>query len=368
MGGVRGNCRSSYWSTPRRGVHAHGLQEATDWNFGFCRKAAQRSAREQPGSRPSARFILEIDVGERLPVLVADDEADGVVLGDGPRRREAAGGGHGADEIGGPAAGRTQRPRLGRRGAVYGRVPCDLATLARWCAMTHTRHLVAVLILAVAIAGSAVGGPFEDGAAAIERGDYVTAMRLLRPLADQGVAKAQGMVGAIYEKGAGVPQDYAAAMSWYRRAADQGHALAQTSVGAMYALGEGVPQDYGEAIKWFRKAADQGEPHAEMKLGAAYELGSGVPQDSAAAARWFRKAADQGNAKSQRILGAMYADGRGVPQDYVAAHMWFNLAAAGGDKDATEFRDRVANLMTPAQIAEAQKLAREWEPLSSHPR
>ena len=130
----------------------------------------------------------------------------------------------------------------------------------------------------------------------------------------------------------------------------------------MYASGEGVPQDYSEAIKWFREAADQGEPHAEMKLGAAYENGFGVPQDSATAASWLRKAADQGNAESQRILGAMYRLGLGVPQNYVAAHLWFNLATTGGDKTAAEFRDSVAKLMTPAQIAEAQKLAREWKP------
>jgi uncharacterized protein len=49
-------------------------------------------------------------------------------------------------------------------------------------------------------------------------------------------------------------------------------------------------------------------------------------------------------------------------RDYVRAHMWFNLAAAQGDQDAAKARDDVAKLMTPAQIAEAQKLAREWRP------
>ncbi len=56
----------------------------------------------------------------------------------------------------------------------------------------------------------------------------------------------------------------------------------------------------------------------------------------------------------------MYFLGRGVPQDYVQAHMWLNLAAANGDKDATNFRDRITEQMTAAQIAEAQRLAREW--------
>jgi uncharacterized protein len=57
----------------------------------------------------------------------------------------------------------------------------------------------------------------------------------------------------------------------------------------------------------------------------------------------------------------MYGTGHGVPQDYVIAHMWFNLAAASGDKEAAEVRDMLAAKMTPAQVAEAQKLAREWK-------
>jgi hypothetical protein len=50
------------------------------------------------------------------------------------------------------------------------------------------------------------------------------------------------------------------------------------------------------------------------------------------------------------------------PQDYVIAHMWFNLAAAGGEKGSVHFRDVLAARMMPTQIAEAQKLAREWKP------
>jgi hypothetical protein len=58
----------------------------------------------------------------------------------------------------------------------------------------------------------------------------------------------------------------------------------------------------------------------------------------------------------------MYDNGLGVPQDYVIAHMWFNLAAAGGEIGAPKARAGVAEKMTPAQIAEAQELAREWKP------
>ena len=93
-----------------------------------------------------------------------------------------------------------------------------------------------------------------------------------------------------------------------------------------------------------------------------YANGQGVPQDYAAAVSWYRKAAEQGYAAAQFNLGVMYDKGQGVPQDYVQAHKWWNLAAANGDADAIKSRDIVAKKMTPAQIAEVQKLAREWKP------
>ncbi len=58
----------------------------------------------------------------------------------------------------------------------------------------------------------------------------------------------------------------------------------------------------------------------------------------------------------------MYSKGWGVPQDYVQAHMWYNLAAERGLKLGREYRDSLAKQMTPEQIAEAQRLAREWKP------
>ncbi len=88
----------------------------------------------------------------------------------------------------------------------------------------------------------------------------------------------------------------------------------------------------------------------------AYKLG-----DYATALRIFRQHADQGDANAQHNLGVMYEKGRGVTQDYVQAHMWYNLAARGLLIGRVN-RDLLAKQMTPAQIAEAQKLAREWKP------
>jgi uncharacterized protein len=85
-------------------------------------------------------------------------------------------------------------------------------------------------------------------------------------------------------------------------------------------------------------------------------------RDYAAALRLIRPLAEQGDASAQYNLGVFYDNGLGVPQDYVSALMWLNLSAAQGKEGAATFRDLVARLMTPAQIAEAQKLAREWKP------
>ncbi|HIN12434.1 MAG TPA: sel1 repeat family protein [Acidobacteria bacterium] len=116
-------------------------------------------------------------------------------------------------------------------------------------------------------------------------------------------------------------------------------------------------------------AADQGVAEAQYTLGGIYREGRGVPQDYAEAVRWYRLAADQGYGEGQSDLGAMYFQGRGVVQDYVQSHMWRNLAAlrqTGQDHElSVNARDALASLMTPAQVAEAQRLAREWD--AAHP-
>ena len=196
--------------------------------------------------------------------------------------------------------------------------------------------------------------------------DYAEAARWFRKSADQGGVLAQQFLALMYEEGRGVPQDLAEAARWYRKAADQGDATAQFALGGMYAHGQGVAQDYAEAVRWYRKAADQGFDLAQHELGAMYALGQGVAQNYAEAARWFRKAADQGYVAAQFRLGQLYFSGQGVPQDYVQAHMWVNLAAAHANGDYQQMfaaaRDEVAAKMDAAQIAEAQRLAREWKP------
>ena len=85
-------------------------------------------------------------------------------------------------------------------------------------------------------------------------------------------------------------------------------------------------------------------------------------RDYSTAVRLVRPLAEQGDANAQYNLGVFYDNGLGVPQDKVRAHMWFSLSAAQGRDGAAAFRDLIARRMTPAQIAEAQKLMRDWKP------
>ena len=130
----------------------------------------------------------------------------------------------------------------------------------------------------------------------------------------------------------------------------------------MYEAGNEVPKDLAQAVRWHRKAADQGYSAAQSSLGSMYAFGEGVPKDAVEAAQWYRRAAEQGDAMGQFNLGGRYVDSEGVPKDFVIAYMWFNLAAAQDDSEARARRDYIERQMTPGQIAEAQRLSREWKP------
>src|SRR5882672_947566 len=110
-------------------------------------------------------------------------------------------------------------------------------------------------VLTLGFSGSVFAAPMEDGQAAYDSGDYATALRMWRPLADQGLARAQNNLGVMYENGKGVPLDINEALKWYRLAAEQGYAGAQNNLGMIYALGRIVPRDPVRAYMWFSLAA-----------------------------------------------------------------------------------------------------------------
>jgi len=147
-----------------------------------------------------------------------------------------------------------------------------------------------------------------------------------------------------------------------RKLAVAGNADAQNRLGLLYTDGLSVSQNYERAKLWFTKAAEQGHAGAQVNLGTLYLVGHGFYQSDRQALFWFRNAVEQKEALAFAKLGLLYARGQGVPRDLIQAHMWYNLSAAHRLGQAAELRDALAQQMTPAQIAEAQRLAREWKP------
>ena len=190
----------------------------------------------------------------------------------------------------------------------------------------------------------------------------VEAVKWWRRSAGLGNASAQCNLGNAYANGYGVPKDEAEAEKWDRKAADQGDAMAQYNLGFAYNSGKGVPKDVVEAAKWFRKAADQGYASAQYNLGFACNSGEGVPKNFEEATNWFRKAAKQGMAKAQNSLAWCYVGGHGVPANNISALMLFHLAAAQGDEEGRKSFQWLQSTMTPAQIAEAEQLAKNFRP------
>jgi uncharacterized protein len=124
----------------------------------------------------------------------------------------------------------------------------------RRCSTLAAIALVAAAVV-LGVIEPARAGSMSDALAAYARGDYVAAAKQLTRLAAAGNARAQGLLGFMYEYGHGVPQDYVLAVMWYERGAEQGDPAAQYSLGLMYDKGKGLLPDVVVAHKWLILAA-----------------------------------------------------------------------------------------------------------------
>ena len=192
--------------------------------------------------------------------------------------------------------------------------------------------------------------------------DAAEAVKWYRKAAEQNNPTAQYNLGLCYYKGEGVTKDEVEAVKWYRKAAEQNLAEAQYFLGLCYDTGRGVAKDEVESVKWYRKAAEQNYAKAQFFLGLCYAKGEGVEKDAAEAVTWYRKAAEQGFAQAQHNLGLCYAKGEGVAKHEVEGYQWFLLAAAQGDENAKKNMAISEKWLTREQIAEGQKLARNFKP------
>ena len=120
------------------------------------------------------------------------------------------------------------------------------------------RRFVCFLIVSF-FAAACFGADFATGLSAYQKGDYATAAKEWRPLAQEGSPEAQFNLGLLYIDGQGVPQDYGEALNWFKRSADQDYVKAQLNLGALYSSGKGIKRDYVQAYKWFNICAGKGD-------------------------------------------------------------------------------------------------------------
>ncbi len=198
-----------------------------------------------------------------------------------------------------------------------------------------------------------------------------------KALAEKGDADAQNALGWIYLNGYGVTKDQPEAIKWLTKSVTNGNLQAASRLACHYAFDN--DKNVEEALRWFRFSAERGEVSDQEILALFYQQGGfwpikpDVEKDLTQAAKWYLRAARQGAASSQKAIGKMYAEGEGVPQDFIEAYKWLNIAAASPDKplfkewtsvaeDARAARNKLAQQMTSEQIAEAQRVAREFKP------
>ena len=198
--------------------------------------------------------------------------------------------------------------------------------------------------------------------------DLKQAAKWHRKAAEQGLARAEYQLGLDLAAGDGVEMNKREAVAWFRRAADQNLSEAQYTLGLCYENGKGVNPNEVDAVKWFRKAAERGYLDAQAELGDCYLEGTGVTKDLAEGVKWIRRAAESGCVSAQMSLATCYQRGNGVPKDPVQAYKWFALAASQDDEHGADLRVNLAKLesvLTPEQVAEAQRQAHEFKPVGA---
>ena len=194
--------------------------------------------------------------------------------------------------------------------------------------------------------------------------DYVKALEMLLPIAQNGDSVAQEILGFMYARGDGIPADETAAYQWFALAADAGRTEAQFQLGRIHRDGAGVPRDGKTALYWFGRAAQRGSVDAMNAAGEIYLGRYDVGTDYAAALEWFFHAAEHGSAPAMYNIGTRYALGQGVARDEIEAFKWFELAAKEGigrlrDNAATA-RINLAARLTPMQVQMASVRAQNW--------
>jgi len=163
-------------------------------------------------------------------------------------------------------------------------------------------------------------GSSDPGQSAYAAGRFIEALRIWRPRAEQGDARAAFGIGLLYDLGEGVGQDAAAAYGWYHRAAAAGYVLAEFNIAVLCDSGTGTARNPAEAALWYARVAAHGYARAEYDLAQLYQAGEGVPRNLDMAASWYAAAASHGLSAAALKLASLREERRQATVSPNAAH------------------------------------------------
>ena len=244
----------------------------------------------------------------------------------------------------------------------------------------------------------AVNDPsYQNASKSYQAEDYSSAFHNLYPLAQDGMADAQAILGYMYLYGQGVNKNIPKALLWLNKAADQGVSESYSILGHIYLKGaDGLEKDGQEAKKWFLKASLRGDRQAQFQLaylysheqeGVAYNPNKalkwyklsaqggypnsqhnlaliflsgkgGVKKNPKEALKWFHRAAQQNYKRSQTSLAGLYFIGEVIEQNLAYAHMWAFISSKDDlQGDGVLFLQIIGDYMNDTELKLARKLA-----------
>ena len=191
---------------------------------------------------------------------------------------------------------------------------------------------LAAIVPGAAAAGKSSGAPADDaGFEAYEEGDLARSIAAFTARAARGDPIAQYNLAVIRLRDESTATPLPVALRYLRESARQGFARAQHLLGTLYETGRHVERSQSLALHWFRKAAEQGLTDAQLALATQFYLGRGTTRDYAQAAHWYERAAEGGDVAAQYLIASMYEQGLGVARNSQAALDWYSAAARQGD-------------------------------------
>ena len=181
---------------------------------------------------------------------------------------------------------------------------------------------------------SASASAYDKGAFYFARGEYLSALTLWKPLANEGNSAALYSIGLLYDQGKGVKKDTQIALTYLQAAVDKNLPVAQYYLGMKYYAGLNIKKDASKAWELLEKAAKNEYLPAQFQLANFYNTGEGGVQNQPLATHWFSKAAENGLGSAQHSLATRFLTGKGVTLNLERGIFWLEKAAEQNDSDA----------------------------------